>query len=266
MQSFIRRSAMSYDKFDLDGKVAVVFGGTSGIGRSIALGLADAGADVVPTSRREQKVKEVAEDIRKRGHRTLALAVDATRRKEVEAFTQKVVESFGHIDILVNSAGALWVGPFEEMPDKEYDKVLDACLRATVLTCQIVGRVMIKQKSGKIINISSMAALWGQPEILPYSASKGGVIQFSRGLAVEWAKYNIQVNDIAPGFYVTPLTEEVFTEPATNKRLKEKTPMGRLGELEDLQGAAIFLASAASDFITGQTIRVDGGVFINGTL
>ena len=137
---------------------------------------------------------------------------------------------------------------FEEMPDEEYDKVMDACLRATVLTCQIIGRVMIKQRNGKIINISSMAALWGQPEILPYCASKGGVIQFSRGLAVEWAKYNIQVNDIAPGLFITPLTEAIFTEPVMNRRLKEKTPMGRLGELEDLQGAAIFLASPASNF------------------
>jgi NAD(P)-dependent dehydrogenase (short-subunit alcohol dehydrogenase family) len=257
---------MSYDKFNLEGKVAVVVGGTSGIGRTIALGLADAGADVIPASRREQKVKETAQDIENKGRRSLVLAVDATRRNEVEALTEKVVERFGRIDILVNSAGAIWVGPFEEMPDEEYDKVMDACLRATVLTCQIIGRVMIQQRSGKIINISSMAALWGQPEILPYCASKGGVVQFSRGLAVEWAKYNIQVNDIAPGLFVTPLTEDIFTEPVMNRRLKEKTPMGRLGELEDLQGAAIFLASPASNFITGETIRVDGGLFINGTL
>jgi NAD(P)-dependent dehydrogenase (short-subunit alcohol dehydrogenase family) len=257
---------MSYNKFDLEGKVAIVVGGTSGIGRSIALGLTDAGADVIPTSRRAQKVKETVQDIEKRGRRSLALAVDATRRDDVEALSEKVFDRFGHIDILVNSAGAIWVGPFEEMSDEEYDKVMDACLRATVLTCQIIGRVMIKQRSGKIINISSMAALWGQPEILPYCASKGGVIQFSRGLAVEWAKYNIQVNDIAPGLFITPLTEAIFTEPVMNRRLKEKTPMGRLGELEDLQGAAIFLASPASNFITGQTIRVDGGLFINGTL
>ncbi len=257
---------MPYDKFTLEGKVAVVIGGTSGIGHSIALGFADAGADVIPTSRREQKVKEAAQDIEKRGRRSLVMAVDATRRDEVEALTEKVLESFGHIDILVNSAGAIWVGAFEKMPDEEYDKVMDICLRATFLTCQIIGKVMIKQKSGKIVNISSMAALWGQPDILPYCASKGGVIQFSRSLAVEWAKYNIQVNDIAPGLFVTPLTEDIFTEPVMNRRLKEKTPMGRLGELDELQGAAIFLASPASSFITGQTIRVDGGLFINGTL
>jgi NAD(P)-dependent dehydrogenase (short-subunit alcohol dehydrogenase family) len=257
---------MSYDKFSLEGKVAIVIGGTSGIGRSIAIGFADAGADVIPTSRREQKVRETVKEIEKRGRRSLVCAVDATHRDEVGKCTEKVVQSFGHIDILVNSAGALWVGPFEEMPDEEYNKVMDTCLGATVLTCQIVGRVMIKQKSGKIINISSMAALWGQPDISPYSASKGGVIQFTRSLAVEWAKYNIQVNDIAPGLFVTPLTEEIFTEPVMNKRLKEKTPMGRLGDLDELQGAAIFLASSASSFVTGQTIRVDGGLFINGTL
>jgi NAD(P)-dependent dehydrogenase (short-subunit alcohol dehydrogenase family) len=244
----------------------VVIGGTSGIGHSIAVGLALAGADVVPTSRREDKVRETAREIEKTGRRSLAVAADASRREEVQALTDKVVDEFGHIDILVNSAGAIWVGPFAEMPDEEYDKVLDACLRATVLTCQIIGRIMIRQKSGKIINISSMAALWGQPEILPYSASKGGVVQFSRSLAVEWAPYNIQVNDIAPGLFVTPLTEDIFTEPETNKRLKAKTPAGRLGELDELQGAAIFLASPASNFVTGETIRVDGGLFINGTL
>lgn len=255
-----------YDKFNLEGRVAVVVGGTSGIGRSIALGLADAGADVVPTSRREQLVREAVQEIEKKGRRSLAVAADATRRDEVEKLKNRVVEAFGRIDILVNSAGAIWVGSFEDMPDEEYDRVVDACLRATVLTCQIIGKVMIRQKSGKIVNISSMAALWGQPEILPYSASKGGVVQFSKALAVEWAKYNIQVNDIAPGLFITPLTYDIFTEPVMNKRLKEKTPAGRLGEVEDLQGAAIFLASPASDFITGETIRVDGGLFINGTL
>jgi NAD(P)-dependent dehydrogenase (short-subunit alcohol dehydrogenase family) len=255
-----------YDKFSLDGKVAVVVGGTSGIGRSIALGLADAGADVVPTSRREQLVQETVQEIEKKGRRSLAVAADATRREDVEKLKDKVVGAFGRIDILVNSAGAIWVGSFEDMPDEEYDRVVDAVLRATVLTCQIIGKVMIEQKSGKIVNISSMAALWGQPEIMPYSASKGGVVQFSRALAVEWARYNIQVNDIAPGLFITPLTYDIFTEPVMNKRLKEKTPAGRLGEVEDLQGAAIFLASPASDFITGETIRVDGGLFINGTL
>jgi NAD(P)-dependent dehydrogenase (short-subunit alcohol dehydrogenase family) len=257
---------MPYDKFDLQGKVAVVVGGTSGIGHSIALGLADAGASVIPTSRRVEKVEEAAQEIEKRGRDSMVKTMDATQRNEVEAFTEEVVERFSRIDILVNSAGAIWVGPFEDMPDQEYDKVMDACLRATVLTCQIMGRVMIKQKSGKIINISSMAALWGQPDILPYCASKGGVVQFSRSLAVEWAKYNIQVNDIAPGLFITPLTHDIFTEPATNKRLKEKTPMERLGELDELQGAAIFLASPASNFVTGETIRVDGGLFINGSL
>jgi NAD(P)-dependent dehydrogenase (short-subunit alcohol dehydrogenase family) len=257
---------MSYDKFKLDGKTAIVIGGTSGIGRAIAHGLADSGADVVPTSRRKDLVEEAAIEIEKRGRRSLVQPTDATRREEVEELTKEVLKRFGRIDILVNSAGTIWEGPFEEMPDDEFDRVMDVNLRATVLTCQIIGRVMIKQKQGKIVNVSSMAALWGQPDILPYCASKGAVVQFSRSLAVEWAKYNIQVNDIAPGLFITPLTYDYFTEPARNKRLKEKTPMGRLGEVEDLQGAAIFLASRASDFITGVTVRVDGGLFINGTL
>ena len=257
---------MSHPYFNLEGKVAVVIGGTSGIGLSIALGLADAGADVVPTSRRVEKVKEAAEIIKSKGRRSLVLAVDATRREDVHMLAAAVVESFGHIDILVNSAGAIWVGAFEEMPESEYERVMDVNLRATVLTCQIIGKVMIKQKRGKIINISSMAALWGQPDILPYCMSKGGVAQLTKSIAVEWAKYNIQVNDIAPGLFITPLTKDIFTEPGMNKRLREKTPMGRLGKLEELQGAAIFFASSASDFVTGETIRVDGGLFINGTL
>jgi NAD(P)-dependent dehydrogenase (short-subunit alcohol dehydrogenase family) len=257
---------MSHPYFNLEGKVAVVVGGTSGIGHSIALGLADAGADVVPVSRRAEKAREAAGTIESKGRRSLVMAVDATKREDVEKLSAAIVKSFGHIDILVNSAGAIWVGPFEDMPDSEYQRVMDVNLRATVLTCQIMGKVMIKQKRGKIINISSMAALWGQPDILPYCTSKGGVAQLTKSLAVEWAKHNIQVNDIAPGLFVTPLTHDIFTEPAMNKRLREKTPMGRLGKLEELQGAAIFFASSASDFVTGVTIRVDGGLFINGTL
>ncbi len=257
---------MSHPNFNLEGKVAVVIGGTSGIGRSIALGLAEAGADVVPVSRRADKVQEAAGLIESKGRRSLAQAADATRREDVEKLASAVMKSFGHIDILVNSAGAIWEGPFEEMPEGEYERVMDVNLRAMVLACQVIGKVMIKQKHGKIVNISSMAALWGQPDILPYCMSKGGVAQLTKGLAVEWAKHNIQVNDIAPGLFITPLTHDMFTEPAMNKRLKAKTPMGRLGKLEELQGAAIFLASPASDFVTGVTIRVDGGLFINGTL
>jgi NAD(P)-dependent dehydrogenase (short-subunit alcohol dehydrogenase family) len=257
---------MSHPYFNLEGKVAVVIGGTSGIGHSIALGLADAGADVVPVSRRVEKVREAAETIESKGRRSLVVATDATRREDVEKMASAVVKNFGHIDILVNSAGTIWVGPFEEMPEGEYKRVMDVNLLATVLTCQIIGKVMIKQKRGKIINISSMAALWGQPDILPYCMSKGGVAQLTKSLAVEWAKHNIQVNDIAPGLFVTPLTSEIFTEPVMNKRLRDKTPMGRMGKLEELQGAAIFFASSASDFVTGETIRVDGGLFINGTL
>jgi NAD(P)-dependent dehydrogenase (short-subunit alcohol dehydrogenase family) len=257
---------MPHPYFDLEGKVAVVFGGTSGIGRSIALGLAEAGADVVPVSRRTDKVKEAVDLIESKGRRSLAQAADATRRGDVEKLAGTVLKSFGRIDILVNSAGAIWMGRFEEMPEGEYERVMDVNLRAMVLACQVFGKSMIKQKHGKIINISSMAALWGQPDILPYCMSKGGVAQLTKGLAVEWAKYNVQVNDIAPGLFITPLTHDLFTEPAMNKRLREKTPMGRLGKLEELQGAAIFLASPASDFVTGVTIRVDGGLFINGTL
>jgi NAD(P)-dependent dehydrogenase (short-subunit alcohol dehydrogenase family) len=257
---------MSYQKFNLEGKVGVVIGGTSGIGRAIATGLADAGADIVPVSRSPKKVRDTVNEIESMGRRSLAVPTDASLREDMETLADKVLEEFNHVDILVNSAGTLRGGPFLELTDEDFDVVMATNLRAVVLGCQIIGKIMMKQGRGKIINISSLSAFWGQPDIIPYSISKGAVAVLTKSLAVEWAKFKIQVNEIAPGFFVTPLTAEIFNNQTVAKLTENHIPMGRFGKLEDLQGAAIYLASSASDFVTGISIRVDGGVLINGKL
>ena len=153
-----------------------------------------------------------------------------------------------------------------DLTDEDFNVVMDTNLRSVILGCQIIGKIMMKQGRGKIINISSLSAFWGQPDIIPYSISKGAVAVLTKALAVEWAKYKIQVNEIAPGFFITPLTSELFNNQTVARLTENHIPMGRFGNLEDLQGAAIFLASSASDFVTGVSIRVDGGVLINGKL
>ncbi len=257
---------MSYQNFNLEGKVGVVIGGTSGIGRAIAAGLADAGADIVPVSRSPEKVRDAVKEIESKGRRSLAVPTDATQREDMERLADTVLDEFNHVDILVNSAGTIRVGPFLELTDEDFDVVMDTNLRAVVLGCQIIGKIMMKQGRGKIINISSLSAFWGQPDILPYSISKGAVAVLTKSLAVEWAEYKIQVNEIAPGFFVTPMTSEIFNNQTVAKLTENHIPLGRFGKLEDLQGAAIYLASGASDFVTGVSIRVDGGVLINGKL
>ena len=257
---------MAFKNFDLEGKVGVVIGGTSGIGRSIAMGLADAGADVIPVSRRAEKVRDAVKEIESKGRRSLAVPTDATLREEMESLADQILDEFNHVDILVNSAGTIRSGPFLDLTDEDFDVVMDTNLRSVILGCQIIGKIMMKQGRGKIINISSLSAFWGQPDIIPYSISKGAVAVLTKALAVEWAKYKIQVNEIAPGFFITPLTSELFNNQTVARLTENHIPMGRFGNLEDLQGAAIFLASSASDFVTGVSIRVDGGVLINGKL
>jgi 2-deoxy-D-gluconate 3-dehydrogenase len=257
---------MAYNKFDLEGRVGVVIGGTSGIGRSIAMGLAGAGADIIPVSRSPEKVRATVEAIEALGRQSLAVPTDATLRQDMESMADRILEEFNHVDILVNSAGTIRGGPFLDLTDEDFDVVMDTNLRSVILGCQIIGKIMMKQGRGKIINISSLSAYWGQPDIIPYSISKGAVAVLTKALAVEWAKYKIQVNEIAPGFFVTPLTSEIFNNQTVAKLTENHIPMARFGELEDLQGAAIYLASGASDFVTGTSIRVDGGVLINGKL
>ena len=256
---------MSYYKgLSLDGLKALVFGGTSGLGRAIALGLAEAGADVVPVGRRIEEVQKTAAEIRAKGKQSLELAADVTLRKDVERVVDRVKGEFGRIDILVNSAGTTKRGPSLDMQDSDWDRIMALNVNGTWHACQIAGRVMKDQNYGRIINIASLASFVSVHEVLPYCASKGAVLQITRALAAEWAKHGITVNGIAPGVFETPLNREVLRDPSRRMSILSRTPMRRYGNLEEIVGAAIFLASPSASFVTGHTLVVDGGFLAQG--
>lgn len=249
-----------FDLFKLEGKTAIVTGGGRGLGAQIAQGFAEAGANVVVCSRKLETCEEMSEEIKQLGVDSLALKCDVTNPEDVNRVVEKTVEKFGTIDILVNNSGATWAAPVEEMPLEAWNKVMNVNVTGTFLMSQEVGKVMIKQKRGKIINIASVAGLMGTPPIMQtigYSTSKGAVITFTKELAVKWGKYNINVNAIAPGFFPTKMTK-VLIERGKDEILAG-TPLNRLGQDADLKGAALFLASSASDYITGDILTVDGG-------
>lgn len=256
---------MSYYKnLSLDGKRALVFGGTTGLGKSIAVGLAEAGADVVPVSRRAEEVRKSTEEIRALGKKTFAITADVTARDQIQAVIDKILQEMGRIDILVNSAGTTMRVPSFEVTEDQWDHVLEINLKGTWNACQMVGRVMREQSYGRIINIASIASFLSAHEVTAYAASKGAVAQVTRCLAAEWAKYNITVNAIAPGVFVTDLNRELVREPARRTSILSHTPMKRFGQLEEIKGAAIFLASDAASFVTGACIPVDGGFLAQG--
>ena len=256
---------MSYYKgLSLDGQKALVFGGTSGLGRAIALGLAEAGADVVPVSRRIEEVQKTATEIRAKGKKTLEVAADVTKREDVQRVIDMMMGEMGRIDILVNSAGTTTRGPSLEFKDSDWDRIMDLNVRGTWHACQMVGRVMKEQQYGRMINIASLASFVSVHEVMPYCASKGAVLQITRALAAEWARYGITVNGIAPGVFETPLNREVLKDPSRRLSILSRTPMGRYGELEEIVGAAIYLASPSASFVTGHTLVVDGGFLAQG--
>lgn len=250
---------MKFPTFDLTGKVALVTGGSRGIGRGIALGLANAGADVAICSRVEETVKNTATEIENLGRKSLPIKADVAKVADINAMVAKVMDEFGHIDILVNVAGLNIRMPAVQYTEEQWDVILDANLKGTFFCCQAVGKVMIEQNKGKIINIGSLTSSIGLPAIAPYSASKGGVLQLTKSLAIEWAAHNINVNCIGPGFYRTDLTQNLFNRPEWSEKLLTMIPMNKPGMPEDLIGTAVFLASDASDYMTGQIIYVDGG-------
>lgn len=246
--------------FSLEGKVAIVTGGGGGLGRAMALGLADAGASVVVADARAEMAERVAAEIAARGRASLALTTDVTNAAQVNAMVAQTVARFGTVDILVNSHGTARRLPAIEYPESEWDRVVDINLKGTFLCCQAAGRVMIERRQGKIVNIASIGGFVAYPKAVAYLASKGGVVQLTRSLALEWAPYNVQVNGIAPCLMNTELVARAnAADPSTSEFILARTPMGRMGEPEELVGAVIFLSSAASSLVTGHTLAVDGG-------
>ena len=246
--------------FDLTGRVAIVTGGSVGLGRQMAEGLAEMGANLVLCGRKKERCQQAAAELEKGGTRVLGFGCDVKDPSSIQAVVDATVLKFGRVDILINNAGTSWGAPTEEMTLDQWNKVIATNLTGTFLFSQAVGKVMIPQRRGKIINIASVAGLRGSPpqfSAVGYSASKGGVIIFTKDLACKWGMYNIQVNAIAPGWFPTNMSEKVIER--NKDMLLTGIPLGRFGGPQDLKGAAIFLASDASDFVTGQILAVDGG-------
>lgn len=252
------------DLFDLTGKVAIVTGGGRGLGEQIAEGFAEAGANVVVCSRRVDACEQVSEKMKQLGVESFALKCDITNPEDVQNVVERTVEKFGRIDILVNNSGATWGASVEEMPLEAWNKVINTNVTGTFLMSQTVGKVMIEQKYGKIINIASVAGLKGSnPEYMNaigYNASKGAVITFTKDLAAKWGQHGIYVNAIAPGFFPTKMSKGLLEEGGA--KILEGTPLKKFGSDSDLKGVALFLASAASDFVSGDVVVVDGGAHV----
>ena len=250
----------SLQQFSLTGKVAIVTGSSRGIGRAIAEGLAGAGASVAVNGRNAESTKAAAQAIVDGGGASLAVIADVSKSADVETLVQKAVERFGRLDILVNNAGiSPYYKPAETMTEAEWDEVIAVNLKGVFLCCQAAGRVMIPQKSGRIINITSIGGQAALPRLIAYCAAKGAVDQITRVLAVEWAQHRILVNAIAPGYVETDLTKGLSENTTRRDTLIRQVPLGRLAKPEEIVGAAIYLASDAASYVTGQMLCVDGG-------
>jgi NAD(P)-dependent dehydrogenase (short-subunit alcohol dehydrogenase family) len=248
------------DLFNLSGRVAIVTGGSIGLGRQIAEGLAEMGANLVLCARKQERCQQAAEEFQQLGVRTLALGCDVKNPADIQAVVDAAFSQFGRVDVLVNNAGISWGAPVEEMRLEDWNKVIETNLTGTFLCAQAVGKIMIRQGRGKIINVASVAGLGGAPPMLPaigYHASKGGVITFTKDLACKWAIHNIQVNAIAPGWFPTHMSNWILEH--NRDFFLSQIPLRRFGNEHDLKGAAVFLASDASDYVTGHVLVVDGG-------
>jgi len=255
---------MSYAPLELNGRVAVVIGGTSGIGRAIAHGLAEAGADVVPTSRRMDRVEAAAREVEDLGRRTLRVVSDVSDRVSLEHLLEASIEAFGKVDILLNSAGRTKRAPTADFDERDWQEILDTNLTGTLRACQVFGRHMIERGYGRIINIASIASFVALQEVAAYSASKAAVASLTKSLAIEWAHYGVCVNAIAPGVFPTELNRTLLDATERGREFLLRTPMKRFGKVEDLAGAAIFLASESASFITGEVLVIDGGLLASG--
>lgn len=255
---------MSYSRLELNGKTAVVIGGTSGIGLAIAKGMAEAGADVVATSRRFDHVDAAAKEIEARGRRSLRVSSDVSNRASLEDVLTESIKAFGKVDVLVNSAGRTKRAPTLDFTEEDWNNILDTNLTGTLRAAQVFGRHMLERESGSIINIASLSTFVALYEVAAYSASKAAVASLTKSLAIEWSQRGVRVNAIAPGVFRTPLNEKLLDETERGREFLLRTPMKRFGSVDELAGAAIFLASDAASFVSGEILTVDGGFLASG--
>jgi NAD(P)-dependent dehydrogenase (short-subunit alcohol dehydrogenase family) len=255
---------MAYEKLSLNGKVAVVVGGTTGIGNALSLGLTEAGASVVATSRRIEEVEKTASEIERRGGRTLRQTSDVTDRASLEKLKDAVLARFEKVDILINCAGRTKRTPTLDVSEEEWNAIVECNLTGTLRGCQIFGRHMLERGYGRIVNIASLTTFVGFKDVAAYGASKAAVGSLTKTLAVEWGPRGVNVNGIAPGVFVTDLNRQLLEGSERGKELKLRTPGGRFGHVDELVGAAIFLSSDAAGFVNGEIIAVDGGFLASG--
>jgi NAD(P)-dependent dehydrogenase (short-subunit alcohol dehydrogenase family) len=255
---------MTSQIFSLEGKTAVVTGGTSGIGRALSLGLAEAGADVIATARREQQVNETAAEIERLGRQTLRIPSDVCNRGSLEQLLAGTLEKFGKVDILVNCAGIIKRTPTIDISEEDWNNIINTNLTGTLRACQVFGRPMLERGYGRIINIASLNSFVALNEVAAYAASKAAVASLTRSLAVEWSKKGVTVNAVAPGVFRTDLNAKLLDSSPRGQELLMRTPMGRFGKTEELIGATVYLASDSASFVTGQVLVVDGGFLASG--
>lgn len=255
---------MGFAALELYGRNAVVIGGTSGIGRAIAHGLADAGANVVCSSRRQDQVDAAAVEIESKGRKTLRVTSDVSDRGSLASLLEECGQRLGKVDILVNSAGRTKREPTLELDEETWNAILETNLTGTLRACQVFGKHMIDNGYGRIINIASLSSFVSLFEVAAYSASKAAVASLTKSLAIEWARHGVNVNAIAPGVFRTALNQQLLDESQRGQEFLTRTPMGRFGKVEELAGAAVFLASEAASYVTGEVLVVDGGFLASG--